>query len=178
MKRRVNQIPIELENEIARLYQSDSKPSSREVAKLLGISKPTVCRYLRKRNLTRDARERAKTILRSPKNPRWKGGTQHSGGYIYELSEGHPRSGKRNRVAQHILVWERVHKMSLPKGWHIHHLNGIKDDNRPENLVAYPANSHIHILQAKAKRIRELEMKIKLLERTLDQQQLIFWSEN
>jgi len=43
-------------------------------------------------------------------------------------------------------------------------LNGIKGDNRPENLVALPSKKHYLILKEKSRRIRELEAKIGELE--------------
>lgn len=36
-------------------------------------------------------------------------------------------------------------------------LNGIKEDNRPENLVAMKAGEHIHQVKPYQKRIKELE---------------------
>ena len=71
----------------------------------------------------------------NPKHPR------ANGGYIWE----------------HILLWEQANGKELPRGWVIHHLNGIRDDNRLINLVALPDKKHRHILAAKAKRIQQLE---------------------
>ena len=69
----------------------------------------------------------------------------------------HPRASKVGAVFDHWLVWEQAHNKPLPAGWIIHHLNGIKTDNRPSNLVALPNKKHYLVLQAKAKRIQELE---------------------
>jgi len=79
------------------------------------------------------------------------------GGYIKAKNFAHPRADARGYVFEHILVWEKEHNKLLPEKWVIHHLNGIKDDNRPVNLVALPEQKHRLILQAKAKRIQELE---------------------
>lgn len=81
-------------------------------------------------------------------------------------------------IMEHILVWEQVHNKQLPKGWEVHHLNGIPSDNRPENLVALSSQKHKMILAEKAQRIRELEVKVKLLEKALDSQQIIWWGDN
>ena len=70
---------------------------------------------------------------------------------------GHPRANSKDRILEHIWIWEEAHGKPLPKGWIIHHLNGIKDDNRPKNLMALPNKKHYLVLQAKAKRIQELE---------------------
>lgn len=85
---------------------------------------------------------------------------------------------KGRYVQEHRLIWESVHNRPLPKGYVIHHLNGIKSDNRPENLIAMKANEHLNPTASYKKRIRELEAKIKILEKALDSEQLIWWSEN
>lgn len=95
---------------------------------------------------------------RAENNYRWKGGrTKATTGYILIQNREHPRATKTGYVFEHILVWEQAHGKSLAKGWVIHHLNGIKTDNRPINLVALSTRKHALVFQAKAKRIQELE---------------------
>jgi hypothetical protein len=88
-------------------------------------------------------------------------------GYIRVYKPDHPRSGINGYVFEHILVWEDNHGVALPEGWTIHHLNGIKDDNRPENLVGMTIRAHSQVLNEKAKRIRLLETKVNELEQLL-----------
>ena len=91
-------------------------------------------------------------------SPAWKGGRYlEARGYIRVRSPGHPRADRRGYAYEHILVWEKYHHKSVPNGSVIHHLNGIKGDNRPENLVALTSRKHKFVLEAKAKRIQELE---------------------
>lgn len=90
-------------------------------------------------------------------HPNWKGGRRIDNGYVVILNRDHPRAGRDGYVLEHILIWEQFHGKPLPKGWIIHHLNGIKDDNRPSNLIGLPNKKHYLVLQAKAKRIQELE---------------------
>ncbi len=91
-------------------------------------------------------------------NPNWKGGRHKTaGGYIVVYKPEHPRASKAGYVLEHIVIWEEIHGTPLPKGWIIHHLNGIKADNQPVNLQALPNKKHYLLLQAKAKRIQELE---------------------
>ena len=76
----------------------------------------------------------------------------------------HPRADKYHHryVAEHVLVWEQAHGQPLPEGYLIHHLNGIKDDNRPENLVALLPKDHSTgtLRELLQKRIRELESQL------------------
>lgn len=98
-------------------------------------------------------------------NHNWKGGTRFKGKrntncYMETYSPEHDRA-VRGYVLQHILVWEKEHNKKLPEGYVIHHLNGIKYDNRPENLLAVPRSKHHNWLvnSALQERIRELEKK-------------------
>lgn len=102
-----------------------------------------------------------KKAIKGPEHYNWKGGKSKNGkGYIFIYQPGHPRA-YQNRVLEHIIIWEQANGIPLPKGWVIHHLNGIKDDNRPANLMALPNKKHYLVLQAKAKRIQELEALLK-----------------
>lgn len=78
-------------------------------------------------------------------------------------------------IAEHRLIWERTHNQNLPKDWVVHHLNGVKTDNRPCNLLAMPRKSHQSELvnQALKQRIRELEVEIKILERASEGNQTL-----
>lgn len=48
------------------------------------------------------------------------------------------------RIRAHRWVWISIHKM-IPPGYHIHHINENKSDNRIENLELIHANRHCKI---------------------------------
>lgn len=77
-------------------------------------------------------------------HPSWKGGrfvTQ--AGYVLVKAEGHLRaSSNHGYVFEHILVYERYHSCCLLPRAVIHHINGNKQDNRPENLELMSNSGH------------------------------------
>jgi HNH endonuclease len=67
-------------------------------------------------------------------NGNWKGGrTRHKAGYVMVRAPDHPRASL-GYVFEHILVAEELIGRFLMEGESVHHMNGVRDDNRPENL--------------------------------------------
>ena len=76
------------------------------------------------------------------KNHRWNGGRyKDSFGYVYILTPGHPYS-RAGYVAEHRLVMEKAIGRYLLPTELVHHKNGIKDDNRLENLELLTRRTH------------------------------------
>ena len=66
---------------------------------------------------------------------RWKGGVnKHASGYLKQLAKGHPHADRDGYVMQHRLVMESVIGRPLKVSERVHHKNGNRQDNRPENL--------------------------------------------
>lgn len=63
-------------------------------------------------------------------------------GYIFVFRPNHPAAGKDGLVAEHRLIFEQYIGSYLPKGFVVHHINGIKDDNRIENLALLTISAH------------------------------------
>lgn len=97
-------------------------------------------------------------------HPNWRGGKvrRGSGKYWGIHQPAHHQADKDGYVMEHIVIWEEAHQQLLPKGWIIHHINGIKDDNRPKNLLAMPRRGHSPTLLVKEvqKRLREAEAEL------------------
>jgi hypothetical protein len=160
MKRIEVSISIE---EMISMYKSGL--SSTDIGSLVGLTKSAIQGRLKRAGITlrsgseaimlakKQGKCPACTGKRFEKSPLWKGG--------FISQKGYRRMGGRGEL-EHRLVWEK-HNGPLQKGWVVHHLNGIKSDNRIENLSAMPNNLHSPRLAMKPlqDRIIYLERKIK-----------------
>lgn len=76
------------------------------------------------------------------KNIKWKGGRYlTTQGYMVILKPGHHLANCRGYVKEEILVAEVMLGRPLLKGEIVHHINEIRNDNRPENLKVFPNHS-------------------------------------
>lgn len=84
------------------------------------------------------------------KGSNWKGGRRMSKGYAQVWAPDHPtRVGKISPyVFEHRLVMEKVLGRYMKPSEQVHHKNGIRDDNRPENLELWvkqqPPGARVH----------------------------------
>lgn len=70
-----------------------------------------------------------------PKKSRKRGGRVLTNkGYVIVKAPGHPRAQRKGYVFEHILVAEAKYGIVITRDYSIHHLNGVRDDNRPQNL--------------------------------------------
>ena len=72
----------------------------------------------------------------------WKGGKRITkSGYVYIYKPKHPFTTTNKTVFEHRLIVEKqIGRYLLPEET-THHLNEIRDDNRPENLMAFTSKS-------------------------------------
>lgn len=93
----------------------------------------------------------------------WKGGKKLNGyGYMQILV------GKNRYIFEHRLVWEKANG-KIPNGFIIHHLNGIKIDNRLENLICILRKEHSarKIIEPYQEKVRQLELEIYQIKKSI-----------
>jgi hypothetical protein len=110
------------------------------------------------------------------RNHRWKGGRyKNRNGYImvrlirgdffWSMTQKNKHPKGRGVVAEHRLIMARHLKRCLLPWEVVHHRNGIKDDNRIENLELLPT-SKLHLVDTELKAyIKRLEKRVKELEK-------------
>jgi ssDNA-binding Zn-finger/Zn-ribbon topoisomerase 1 len=64
-------------------------------------------------------------------------------GYVYVKAHDHPNRIKNGYIAEHRLVMEKKIGRLLLRSESVHHVNCIKNDNRPENLELVASGVHL-----------------------------------
>jgi hypothetical protein len=103
-----------------------------------------------------------RTPPRGENHPNWNGGRRVTDdGYVHIRVEGHPHASKRaHYILEHRYVLEQHlvatnpsspyltkvgGRLVLRRDIHVHHRNGVKDDNRLENLEPLTASEHARL---------------------------------
>lgn len=81
-------------------------------------------------------------------------------GYAMEYLPDHPRADKRGLVLAHIIAYEKHTGTRVPEGYVIHHINGVKTDNRPENLTMLTVSEHTILHNRVRKYSAETKLKL------------------
>jgi len=106
--------------------------------------------YWKGKKLSKKHKQKMSEAHGGSKNHMWKGGrSKNQAGYIYIYNPNHPFANKDNCIFEHRLVMEKHLGRYLTPKEVVHHINGIKDDNRIENLKLFKNESE-HIKFHKA----------------------------
>jgi hypothetical protein len=81
-------------------------------------------------------------------------------GYVLEYHPYHPRCDKSGYVFAHIVAYEKHTGITVPDGYVVHHINGKKNDNSPENLLMMTRKEHTMFHHVGKKRSVETKQKL------------------
>ena len=140
-RRSSNKVHFIINAEWLRQKYWDEGLSMDKIARLAGVCQGTIWNRMKKYGIPRRSISESERGEKHPNwgkrgkdVPGWKGGRRkRPDGYIQIRKPDHPRAVK-GYVNEHRLVVEQALGRYLKPSEFVHHINGIKDDNRLENL--------------------------------------------
>lgn len=123
--------------EEARRMIEDEKMVQTEVAKILGIGRTTILRWVK------EFQWKTQSVGSRPgdKHQFWKGGVIWRKGYKHIYSPDHPNKVGRGYMAEHRLVMEAKLGRYLERSEVVHHRDGDPTNNHPDNLEVFRTNA-------------------------------------
>ena len=119
-----------------------------ELSKKFNCSTTPIVRILEENNI-----KRRQHYQSGSKHPYWNGGR-----FFCKALGIYKRSVNNKKVSEHRYIWIQENQMPIPQGFIIHHKNGIKTDNRIENLVLLPEAYH-HSIHSKMRILQNPQEK-------------------
>jgi transposase-like protein len=109
-------------------------------------TRKNISNSMKGRVLSPEHREKVIRTLRPggklSENGSWKGGITKQGGYVLVKIPGHPHSWENGYVKRAILVAEAKIGRPLAPNEITHHINHVKEDDRPENIEVLTSSEH------------------------------------
>jgi len=152
------------DDEVEKLRQMYPYVSNEHMSLVLGRSINSIQRKASKLHIYKD-KEALKAIKSRARSrwmaANWKGGRKkNKKGHVLVLAKGHPYAEKNGYILEHRLVMcEYLGRALLPNEI-VHHKNGIKDDNRIENLEVMDRGEHTRLHNRERSRAKKQKEKI------------------
>lgn len=129
-----------------------SKPV-KQIARELGATEFAVWYWTRNHGLSDTSQSHSEAVKKGLKkrfpngrfgedHPRWKGGRRIAGGYIFVRVDDHPNA-RNGYIQEHRLVMEKTLGRYLNSDEVVHHKDGDKKNNHPDNLEVKKRGDHV-----------------------------------
>ena len=127
-----------------RQWAQEGVPLS-EMARRIGSTRKTVVRFLRIHEIVR-----VPFVQVGSTHPRWKGGRMlDKSGYVLVYRPGHHEANRHGQVREHRIVMAQKLGRPLQRGEVVHHIDGNRANNHPDNLEVYENNA-LHLAETLA----------------------------
>jgi len=123
------------------LYWNKKYPL-RKIGEFLSLNGTTIFYWMEKYNIPRRIGNQTQKGKFGNLSQAWKGGRLLKNGYVLIYNPKHPNTSATGYVPEHRLIMEKHIGRYLKKNELVHHINGIRTDNRLKNLVIVDSSKH------------------------------------